>query len=293
MNQQPRSWLRETAWLADNLGRSDLAILDGSWHLPNENRNAAEEFLQAHIPGALFFDIDEVADQDTDLPHMLPPPGQFSAHVRRLGIGNNTQVVVYDSRGLFSAARVWWMFRAMGHDDIYVLNGGLPKWRGEGRPVERGRPDRRRASHFTAALRPERVKSWEEVLVCLVAPLPQLVDARDPVRFRGEGQEPRAGMRAGHIPSALNVHYQTLLNADGTVKPPSEIEALFAAAGVHLDQPIITSCGSGVTGALLAFAIALTGRDHAAVYDGSWVEWGGRTDTPVETGPARSCAGEM
>jgi thiosulfate/3-mercaptopyruvate sulfurtransferase len=271
-----------TEWLAKNLGDPDIRILDATWHMPQLKRDARAEFETAHIPGAAFFDIDAIADHTTSLPHMLPGAADFAAAVGALGIGNTDRVVVYDVRGVVSAARAWWTFRAFGHDAVTVLDGGLRKWRAEGRPVESGAaalPPR----SFTARLRPELVRDVEAMRANLASRASQVLDARSAGRFAGTEPEPRAGLRGGHIPGSLNLPYETLYRPDGTLKPPDELRGAVVAAGVDLDRPIVTTCGSGVTASVLALALYLIGRRDVAVYDGSWSEWGGRSDTPVET----------
>ncbi|MEL6577182.1 MAG: 3-mercaptopyruvate sulfurtransferase, partial [Pseudomonadota bacterium] len=246
--------LVSTEWLATRLGAPDIRVLDGSYYLPTEGRDAAALYADAHIPGARFFDIDEIADAKSDLPHMAPPVEKFVSRVRAMGIGDGHRVVVYDQKGLFSAARVWWMFRLFGHEDVVVLDGGLPKWMAEGRPVEDMPPDPR-DRHFTARRDASLVRDVTQVALQVKLGEEQIVDARSPGRFRGEEPEPRPGMRSGHIPGARNVHYATLLNADGTMKDVPALKAAFEAAGVDLARPIITSCGSGVTAAVLTLAL--------------------------------------
>ena len=272
-----------TAWLADNLDAPDLKVVDASWYFPQEQRDAQAEYAAAHIPGAVFFDIDDIADDTTDLPHMLPDAVKFSARVRRLGLGDGSRIVVYDQLGLRSAARVWWTFRVMGHQDVFVLDGGLPKWIAEGRRVE-DIPPPPRERHFTARCDGGLVRGVDQVRKAIETGEAQIVDARPAARFSGEAPEPRAGLRGGHMPGAFSVPSSALLAPDGTVLGKDRLEALFTSAGVDLDRPIITSCGSGITAAMLALALARLGRWRAPVYDGSWAEWGGRDDTPVVTG---------
>jgi thiosulfate/3-mercaptopyruvate sulfurtransferase len=271
-----------TDWLGKHLSDPDVHVVDGTWHMPQARRDARAEFEAVHIPKAVFFDIDAVADHTTTLPHMLPSAASFGAAVGALGIGNGHRVVVYDVRGVVSAARVWWTFRAFGHDAISVLDGGLEKWRAEGRPVESGGTAPSRAA-FTAQLRPELVRDVEAMRANVVSRAVQVLDARSAGRFAGTEPEPRAGLRGGHIPGSLNLPYETLYRADGTLRPPDELRAAITAAGVDLGRPIVTSCGSGVTASVLALALYLVGRQDVAVYVGSWSEWGSRADTPVET----------
>ncbi|PZF76816.1 3-mercaptopyruvate sulfurtransferase [Aestuariivirga litoralis] len=273
-----------TEWLADHLGSPDIAIIDASWHLPTAQRDAKKEFLEAHIPGAQFFDIDELSETASSLPHMLPSPEKFSSRMRRMGIGDGKRVIAYDSVGLFSAARAWWMFKVFGHDDVTVLDGGLKKWLAEGRATADGPALKAQERHFTARFKGSMVKDMKEVAAALKSGAGQIADARSGTRFRGEEVEPRPGVRAGHMPGARNVHYASLLNPDGTLKSPDAIAAAFTSAGVDLARPVITSCGSGVTAAILTLGLTLAGaRDHA-LYDGSWTEWGGNPDSPVATG---------
>ena len=273
-----------TQWLADHLGSPDIAIIDASWHLPTARRDAKAEFAEAHIPGAQFFDIDELSDTASPLPHMLPSPEKFSSRMRKMGIGDGKRVIAYDSAGLFSAARAWWMFKVFGHEDVAVLDGGLKKWLAEGRATEDGPALKPQERHFTARARPMMVKDYKDVAAALKSGSAQIADARSGTRFRGEEVEPRPGVRAGHMPGARNVHYASLLNADGTLKPPAEIEAAFKAAGIDVTRPVITSCGSGVTAAILSLGLTLIGARNHALYDGSWTEWGGKADSPVATG---------
>jgi thiosulfate/3-mercaptopyruvate sulfurtransferase len=272
--------LVSTGWLDSHRNSPDISILDCSWHLPSTMRNARAEFLEARIPGAQFFDIDEVSDTESTLPHMLPSPEKFASHVRKLGIGDGKRVICYDSVGLFSAARVWWMFKVFGHDDVAVLDGGLKKWKAEKRPLEDGPPLKPQERHFTARYNAMMVRDKDAVRTA-----GQIADARSPSRFRGEEAEPRPGVRPGHIPGARNVHYASLLNPDGTLKPPAELSAAFAAAGIDIKGPVVTSCGSGVTAAILTLALTLLNAKDHALYDGSWAEWGSAADTDAVTGP--------
>ena len=279
-----RMWLIETEELAAELGAPDLIVFDASWHLPAEGKDARAEYLEEHIPGALFFDIDEIADTRSTLPHMLPPPEKFSSRMRAMGVGDGSRIVVYDSKGIFSAARVWWTFRVMGVEDIAVLNGGLPKWKAEGRPLESGAPPMRTARHFTSRRNADLVRDAADVKAALKDGSAEIVDARSPDRFKGSASEPRPGLRSGHIPGSVNVPYGKLLKPDGTLKEPAELEALFRRAGVDLTKPVVTSCGSGITASVLALALAEIGHRKTAVYDGSWAEWGADQSLPVETG---------
>ena len=277
-----------TAWLADHLDDPDVRIVDATYHLPGTNRDAAAEFTQAHIPGAVFFDVDDIAAPESKapggLPHMLPPPELFAERMAALGIGNDSFVVCYDVHGLMSAARAWWMLRAFGHDGVAVLDGGLPAWKAEGRPLESGAPTPVPA-RFTPHPRPALVRSKAEVLAGRVG---TVIDARARERFEGTAPEPRPGLRGGHIPGALNLPFGELLDpATRTLLPPETIAARFAAAGLPESGPVTASCGSGITACVLALGLHRIGREDAAVYDGSWAEWGMPGETPVETGPAR------
>ncbi len=273
--------LVSTDWLAAHLGA--VRLLDTSWYLPAQNRDAKAEYAAGHIPGARFFDIDEIADLTGPLPHMAAPVEKFSSRVRALGIGDGQQVVVYDGAGIFSAARVWWNFRLMGLTLVAVLDGGMPKWRTEGREVTTAPPDLR-APHLTPRLQPHFVKTAAQVLDAAQTRSAAIVDARSAARFKGEAPEPRAGLRGGHIPGSLNLPFTAVLNPDGTMKNAQALRDVFAGAGVDLSRPVITTCGSGVTAAVLSLALERLGhRDHA-LYDGSWSEWGGRNDLPVERG---------
>ena len=283
MPMLPTHWLVETEWLASHLSAPDVIVLDWSMHLATTGRSAQAEYNSAHIPGALFFDIDVISDKKSALAHTLPSTVQFSSQMRAMGIGDGSRIIVYDSEGLYSAARVWWMFRAMGHDDVAVLNGGLKKWRAEGRTLEDLPPPKRTTRHFTPRFRADLVRDWQDVKAVIGDPVVQLVDARAANRFSGSVPEPRAGLRSGHIPSAKNVPFLDLLTAEGTLKPVDELRAVFKAAGVDEGHPVVASCGSGVTAGVVAFALAQLGHPDTAVYDGSWLEWGGRQDLPIAT----------
>jgi thiosulfate/3-mercaptopyruvate sulfurtransferase len=272
-----------TDWLGAHLRDDNVRVVDGTWHMLQLQRDPRAEFAQAHIPGAVFFDIDAVADHSTPLPHMLPRAEDFARAVGALGIGDGDRVIVYDVRGVVSAARVWWTFRAFGHDDVAVLDGGLRKWRAEGRPVESGTPSPA-PRRFTPRPRPELVRDLAQVRANLAAPREQVLDARSAGRFAGTEAEPRAGLRGGHIPGSRSLPYDRLYRPDGTLLPPEGLKAAFDTAGVDFGRPVTTTCGSGVTASVLALALHLLGHRAVAVYDGSWTEWGGRDDTPIATG---------
>ena len=282
MSSDP-SLLVSTAWLEERLGAPDIRILDASLYLPGDPRDAHALYREAHIPGARFFDIEEISDSRSPLPHMVPPVEKFVSRVRRMGIGDGHRVIVYDQQGLFSAARVWWMFRVFGHDEVSVLDGGLPKWRAEDRPVESEEPEPRER-HFTGRKNASMVRDVTQIAGHAKLRDEQIVDARSPGRFQGEEAEPRPGLRAGHIPGAKNVYYKSLFEENGTLKPVEETRAIFEQAGVDLSKPIVTSCGSGITAAILTLALHRMGHTRNALYDGSWVEWGSYPDLAVETG---------
>jgi thiosulfate/3-mercaptopyruvate sulfurtransferase len=279
--------LVSTEWLAARLDRSDLRVVDGSWYLPQSGRDAEAEYRDGHIPGAVFFDLDASSDTATGLPHMLPAAEDFAARTSRLGLDDGSTIVVYDGSGVnLSAPRVWWMFRVFGHPATAVLDGGLGKWKAEGRPLERG-ATQPRLGRFTAHLDRSRVRDFGAITANLRLRAEQLVDARSAERFEGTQAEPRPGVRSGHIPGSLNLPYTELVAADGTVLPPDRLRARLEAAGVNLRQPVVATCGSGVTACALVLGLALLGHERVSVYDGSWTEWGGRRDTPLELGPAR------
>ena len=275
--------LVSTAWLAAHMQDPDLRVLDASWYLPTMRRDARAEYERAHIPGARFFDIDDISDNRSDLPHMVPPVEKFMSRMRAMGVGDGHQVVVYDGAGLFSAARVWWLFKLMGQDDVAVLDGGLPKWKSEGHPTD-DLPPVIRDRHMMVRRQNQMVKDVTQVAAASKLDDHEIIDARAPGRFRGDEPEPRAGLRSGHIPGSKNVYFHTLLNQDGTLKAPDDLRTVFEAAGVNLSKPAITSCGSGVTAAVLNLALTLIGKTDHALYDGSWAEWGQFPTVPVAKG---------
>ena len=275
--------LVSTAWLAEHVADADLVIFDATKYLPNEGRDGLAEFRAGHIPGARFFDIDDIADADTDLPHMVPTPGRFARKLSALGVGNGTTVIFYDQKGLASAARGWWMMGLFGHDRAAVLDGGLPKWRAEGHKIATGEPSAATPGDFRPDWRPTRVRGVGDMLANVGSRQELVVDARAAGRFSGAIPEPRAGMRSGHIPGSANLPYTELLAEDQTMLPPDALRARLAAAGVNGSRPVVTSCGSGVTATILTLAMVQAGLPIGAVYDGSWTEWGGRADTPIET----------
>ncbi len=277
--------LVSTAWLAAHLKDPDLRLLDATWFLPGVDRDGRAEYEAIHIPGARYFDIDDVSDNRSDLPHMVPPVEKFMSRMRALGVGDGHQVVVYDAQGLFSAARVWWLFKLMGQDNIAVLDGGLPKWIAEGHPTE-DMPPIIRDRHMTVRRQAHMVKDVTQVSSASKLGDYEILDARAPGRFRGDAPEPREGLRAGHIPGSKNVHYETLLNDDHTMKSPEDLRAVLDAAGADLSKPVITSCGSGVTAAIINLALTRIGKTDHALYDGSWTEWGAFPTVPVATGDA-------
>lgn len=277
--------LVSTAWLAAHLKDPDLRILDASWYLPDMGRDARAEYDAAHIPGARYFDIDEISDSRSELPHMAPPVEKFISRMRAMGVGDGHQVVVYDGAGIFSAPRVWWLLRLMGKTDVAVLDGGFPKWQAEGRPVE-DLPPVVRDRHITVQRQSHLVRDVTQVAAAAKLGDHVILDARSPGRFKGEEPEPRAGLRPGHIPGSMNMPYRDLLNADGTMKSPDVLRRLFADKGVDPAKPVITTCGSGVTAAIISLALEMIGHDRHSLYDGSWAEWGMYGDLKVATGEA-------
>ncbi len=285
MSDLPDDPMVSTAWLAERLDAPDIRVIDATWFMPNDPRDAKALYAERRIPGAIFFDIDEIADTASDLPHMLPPPEKFASRMRKAGVGDGTRVVIYDNHGLMSAARVWWTFRVFGHEDVAVLDGGFPAWQRAGLEIETGAPRARMERHFTPRVRHDLVRGLADVQRAIDGGnRTPILDARAAPRFRGEAPEPREGLRSGHMPGALNVPFQSLLNADGAMKNADELSRLFEGAGLKSNAPPICSCGSGITAAVIALALARTGRWDAAVYDGSWTEWGGHKDAVVVTG---------
>ncbi len=285
MAQDDPRTLVSTEWLASHIKNPDLRILDASWYMPAENRDPKAEYEMAHIPGARFFDIDEISDQRSDLPHMVPSVEKFMSRMRAMGVGDGHQVVVYDGAGVGSAARVWWLFKLMGQNDVAVLDGGLPKWQAEDRPIE-DLPPVVRDRHMTVRRQNHLVKDVTQVSSASKLGDYEIIDARSAARFTGEAEEPRAGLRSGHIPKSKNVPFADLVGEDGTMKSADECRSIFEAAGVDLSKPAITTCGSGVTACILALAMERFGKSDFAVYDGSWTEWGAFPTLPIATGEA-------
>lgn len=286
-----REGLVSTEWLAEHQNDPDLRIVDGSYYLPHEGLNPRSEFETHHIPGAVFFDIDDISDSGSSLPHMLPDPVKFSSRARKLGLGDGIRFVIYDQRGIFSAPRVWWTFRYFGHHEVAVLDGGLPKWMDEGRPVEDG-PAHADERHFSPRADSFILRDREQIERNLESGREQVLDARSAGRFVGTDPEPRDGLRSGHVPGSLNLPFGDLLDrSTQTLLSPAEMRDRFEAAGVDMKKPVITTCGSGITAAVLALGLFRAGHKDVALYDGSWAEWGLPGETPVETGEAGASTG--
>ena len=282
MTELPDSPIVSAAWLLQHLAAPDMRVLDATWFMPDDKRDAKAAFLEARIPGASFFDIDEISELTSPLPHMAPPPEKFASRVKKMGVSNGSLVIVYDQHGLFSAARVWWLFRLMGHEHVAVLDGGFPAWKRAGYPIENGPVQDFASRHFTPQPREDLVVDLQAMRSIVSAGRTAVLDARGGPRFRGEAQEPRAGVKSGHMPGAINVPYSSLLTEEGLLKSKAELARLLPQASS--DKPIVTTCGSGVTAAIIALALAQLGRWNIAIYDGSWAEWGALVDAPIATG---------
>lgn len=285
MSDLPNDPTVSPAWLAERLDAPDIRVVDATWFMPNDARDAKALYAERRIPGAIFFDIDEISDTDSPLPHMLPAPEKFASRMKKRGIGDGTRVVVYDNHGIFSAARVWWTFRVMGHEDVVVLDGGFPAWERAGFEIETGPPTQRMERHFTPRVRSDLVRSLNDVRRTIEDKRVPVLDARPAPRFRGDVAEPRAGLKSGHMPGALSVPSGSLTNEDGSLKSSADLQAIFDKVGADVSHGAVCTCGSGITAAIIALALARLGHWDAAVYDGSWAEWGSRDDTPVVTGP--------
>jgi thiosulfate/3-mercaptopyruvate sulfurtransferase len=271
-----------TEWLATQLGADDVTVFDASWYMPADKRDPAAEFRLAHIPGALFFDIDAIADTDSTLPHMVPTAAKFERMLGALGVSSNRRLVFYDQKGVFSAPRAWWLLRLFGHMQCAVLDGGLPKWQREGRPLESGAPSAPAPADYRAKLNARYLRGLGDVLANIQSQREQLLDARSADRFHARVAEPRVGLRAGHVPGSRSLPFGELLNGDGTLLPPQQLRECFQARGVDEHTAVVTSCGSGLTAAVLNLGLEVAGWPIGALYDGSWSEWGARTETPVE-----------
>ncbi len=278
-----RSNLVSTDWLAERINSPDVLPIDGSWYLPTENRDPKAEYLEQHIPKSIYFDIDEICDKSSDLPHMLPSAQEFSSAMSKLGIGDDQTLVVYDGAGLFSAARVWWTFRVMGVEQVYVLDGGLPKWIADGNPIEKGEQQHKERK-FTARLNSTMVVNSTDILEQLGKPNFQVIDARPQGRFTGDEPEPRPGLKRGHIPSSINIPFPNFIDKNGCLKGDDDLKQIFNKAEIQLDQPIATACGSGVAASIVTLALSELNKNDTKLYDGSWSEWGSKTELPVETG---------